>query len=146
MATAHGTHETLDRRHDVKVGSDRTFGLVFAAFFTVVGGLKAWAGHDLIWIGAWLAGAAAVLGLALAVPGVLHPFNILWFRLGLLLHRVVSPIIMGLMFFVAITPTGLLMRLLGKRPLNLEFDPQAQSYWIARTPPGPPPASMKNQF
>ena len=63
--------------------------------------------------------AADVLLLALTVPRVLNPFNVLWSRFGLLLHLVVSPVIMALMFFVVITPIALVMRLLGKRPLSL---------------------------
>lgn len=146
MARTESTHERLDTGHEVRVGSDRSFGLVFAAVFTIIGGAKAWAGDPPVWIGAWFAGAAAFLLVALIVPRILHPLNILWFRFGTLLHRVVSPAIMGLMFYVAITPVGLLMRVFGKRPLNLAFDPQAETYWIERTPPGPPPASMTNQF
>ena len=146
MPRAESTHERLASEHEVKLGSDRAFGLVFAGFFTIVGGVKLWAGHSMAWSGAWFAAAAAMLLVALVVPRILRPLNILWFRFGLLLHRVVSPLVMGLMFYVAVTPVGLIMRLLGKRPLNLAFEPAAESYWIERRPPGPPPASMTNQF
>lgn len=146
MARTSSTHEHLDTRHEVKVGSDRAFGIVFAAFFVIVSGIKAWAGHPVGWVGAWFVASIAMLLIALVAPHILRLFNILWFRFGLLIHRVVSPLIMGLMFYAVITPTGLLMRLFGKRPLNLAFDPRAETYWIERTPPGPPPASMTNQF
>jgi hypothetical protein len=59
---------------------------------------------------------------------------------------VVSPVIMGLLFFVAVTPTALIMRLAGKDPLRLRFDPEARTYWIDRRPPGPEPQTMRNQF
>ncbi len=146
MPKAQGSHESFDRLDHVKVGSDRMFGLVFAGFFSIVGGIKLWSDHDLTWVGVWFAAAVAMLVLALALPRVLRPLNLVWFKFGLLLHRVVSPVVMGLMFFVVITPTGIVMRVLGKRPLNLSFDPKVETYWIARTPPGPLPASMNQQF
>ena len=146
MAKNAGAHETFDRPDQVQVGSERSFGFVFAAFFSIVAGFKAWFGHDLIWIAVWIGAAAFILLLALAVPRLLRPFNLLWFRFGLVLHAIVSPLIMGLVFFLAVTPTGLIMRTIGKRPLNLRFEPEAETYWIRRTPPGPPPASMKQQF
>jgi Saxitoxin biosynthesis operon protein SxtJ len=79
-------------------------------------------------------------------PHLLAPLNRLWLKLGLLLHRVVTPAIMGLLFYLVITPMGLVMRLRGTDFLRLRRDPRAQSYWIVRTPPGPAPETMKNQF
>jgi hypothetical protein len=67
-------------------------------------------------------------------------------RLGMLLHRIVSPIALGIMFFLVITPMGLLMRALGKDPLRLRLRPDEGSYWIDRRPPGPAPETMKDQF
>ncbi|HQR50033.1 MAG TPA: SxtJ family membrane protein, partial [Methylophilaceae bacterium] len=84
--------------------------------------------------------------LALVIPRVLAPANRAWTKFGLLLHDIVSPIALGILFFVVVTPTGLLMRLLGKDPLRLRFERSAKSYWIVRTPPGPDAESLKNQF
>lgn len=126
------------------MGSERSFGLVFVVVFAVIGFWPLLKGEPLR---LWALGAAAVLlVLALAVPAALKPFNRLWFRFGLLLHKVMTPLIMGLMFFGAFMPTGLIMRALGKDILRLKFDPQAQSYWIERHPPGPAPESLRNQF
>jgi hypothetical protein len=86
------------------------------------------------------------LVVSLAIPKVLHPFNILWTKLALLLNKIVSPLAMGVIFFLVATPTGFIMRMFGKDPLQLRFDPSATSYWKQRTPPGPAPASMSNQF
>ena len=72
--------------------------------------------------------------------------NWLWFRFGLLLHSVVNPVIMGVVFYVAVLPTGLVMRALGKDLLRLKFEPDRDTYWIARQPPGPAPETMKDQF
>jgi hypothetical protein len=124
--------------------SDRTFGLVFTAFFAIVAVLPMLRGEPpRLWA---FAAAGAFLLLALAVPRALAPLNRLWLRFGDLLHRIVSPIALAILFYGVVTPTGLLMRLFGKDPLRLRFDREAKSYWIAREPPGPPPESLKDQF
>ena len=83
---------------------------------------------------------------ALAVPRLLAPANRLWMKFGLLLHRVTNPLIMGLLFYLTVTPTALIMRALGKDPLSLRLDPEARTYWIDRDPPGPSAESMTDQF
>ena len=89
---------------------------------------------------------AAFLLVALAQPALLEPLNRLWTQFGLLLHRITNPLIMRLMFYLAVTPTALVIRLAGKDPLRLRFDRSATSYWIDREPPGPAPETMKHQF
>ena len=137
-------HESFEREDEVKGSSDRSFGLVFTVFFSVVGGIKLWVGSSWFW--PWFVAAALVLLLALAAPKVLAPANRLWLRFGLLLHRIVNPIVMGLLFFVTMTPIGLALRLFGKDLLHLRRDRETHTYWIDRTPPGPSPDSMINQF
>lgn len=139
-----GMHEPLETHAEVRMGSERAFGLVFAVVFALIGLLPvlgARAPHY-----GWLAAAATFLAVALAAPGLLAPLNRLWFRFGLLLHRIVNPLIMGLLFYLVVTPTGLVMRLLGKDILHLKADPRATSYWTRREPPGPARDSFKNQF
>lgn len=139
-----GTHENLSRTEEVVVGSDRNFGLTFAVILGVVGlwpliyGLapRLWA----------LIPAAAFGVAAFAFPTALTPLKMAWMRFGLLLHKIITPLIMGLIFYLAVTPTGLIMRAMGKDPLRLKRDPAAASYWIVREPPGPPPGSIRNQF
>jgi len=130
--------------HTVRMSSDRSFGLVFAAFFLLV------ALAPLVQGGAARPWAAAMsllfLAVALTRPAVLAPLNRLWFRLGLLLHRIVSPLVFGLVFYGVLTPLGLLMRAAGKYPMRADFLPQNASYWIERRPAGPAPGSMKQQF
>ena len=95
----------------------------------------------------WAFGVAgAFLAVALVRPAWLAPFNRAWFKFGLLLQRVVNPLVMAVIYFAVVTPTGLVMRALGKDPLRLRYDPDAESYWIHRDPPGPERESMKNQF
>lgn len=79
-------------------------------------------------------------------PAVLAPLNRLWFRLGLALHWVVNPLVMGLLFFLVITPVGLLMRLCGKRPLGLEFECEVMSYWLMRDESELQPGPMTKQY
>jgi Saxitoxin biosynthesis operon protein SxtJ len=127
-------------------GSERSFGLVFATFFAVISLtplLRHPAGPVRLW---GLAIAAVFLVLALTWTAPLRPLNWLWFRVGLLLHAIVTPVIMGLLFYSTMTPIGLLMRLAGKDPLRVRRDVSASSYWIPRDPPGPAPETMKNQF
>lgn len=133
------------RNHtDVKIGSDRSFGLVFAGFFALVALLPLLKSGPVRW--GPLAVAAAVLAISVAAPAVLHPLNRLWFRIGLLLGKIVSPIVMGLLFVVTVAPTGMIMRALGSDPLNRKFDPDADSYWIPVEPEKQPESSMRNQF
>ncbi len=137
-------HENFSRDNGVKAGSERSFGLVFAAVFGIVAGWPLIDGAEArLWA---LIVAGGFLGAALGAPALLRPLNLLWFKFGQALHRVTSPLIMALLFYSTVTPTALLMRLFGKDPLNRRFDAQAESYWIIREPPGPAPDSLKNQF
>lgn len=128
----------------VAIGSERSFGIVFAAVFAVVALLPMLDGAaPRIWA---LGIAAAFLAVALVRPGLLGPANRAWFRLGMLLGAIVTPVVMALVFFLAVTPTALLLRLFGKDPLNRRFDPAAASYWIARDPEADARSSMTDQF
>lgn len=139
-----GSHEALRRDEVTKTSSDRSFGLVFAGFFALLGALGLWYGSG--WWPIWVGLAVVMLVLALAAPKVLAPFNWVWTKFGLLLHAIVSPTILGIVFYVCITPIGFLMRLSGKDPLRLRHEPEAESYWIKRIPPGPQSDTFKNQF
>ena len=134
----------LDRLDQAKSGSNRSFGIVFTIVFLIVALWPLLSGGEIRW---W-AIIVAVLFLAVALlrPVLLQPLNQVWFKFGQLLHRIVSPIVMGFLFYLTITPMALVMRALGKTPLPKTFDPDADSYWIHRAPPGPAPDSMKNQF
>lgn len=138
-------HEHTQHHEQVpQSSSDRSFGLVFAAFFLIIALLPLLHGHG---PRLWAAGMSLAFGgIALAIPTILAPLNRLWTRFGLLLHSIVSPIALGILFYGVVTPTALIMRLLGKDPLRLRLDPSTPSYWITRTPPGPDAESLKNQF
>jgi hypothetical protein len=138
------THESFEREEQVKGSSDRAFGLTFAVVFAALAGISAWRGGP-SW--PYTLGASAVFAVAaLAVPGLLAPLNRMWLQFGLLLHKVTTPLILGLMFYLVVTPTALILRLLGKDLLHLNGDDEAASYWIERQPPGPAPESMPHQF
>lgn len=137
-------HESLSRHEEVKGSSNRTLGLVFAAVFLIIATFPLFSGGALRW---WsLVVASAFLIVALLAPAVLTPLNRAWTRFGLLLHKIVSPIVLGILFYVVVTPLGLLMRVLGKDPLRLHWDRQSPTYWIERRPPGPKPETLSDQF
>ena len=139
------THESFDRVEKVKRSSDRSFGFVIGAAFLLIGILPSLhAPHH----PRWWAIAAAIFFAALAQwqPAVLAPLNKIWQRLGLLLHRIVSPVILGLLFYTTILPVGVLMRAFGNDPMRRKFDPSADSYWVLREPPGASSESMTQQF
>lgn len=137
-------HEDLSRDQQVEGSSDRSFGLVFAGVFLVV---ACWPLFHLELPRWWALGIAVVFAfIAIWKPALLAVPNRLWTKLGVLLGKVVSPIALGILFYGVITPIGAVMRLTGKDPLRLKFDSGADSYWIPRKPPGPPPDSMTNQF
>jgi hypothetical protein len=137
------THESFTREEQVAPGSDRTFGLVMAAALAAVSLVNGWH-HGRLW--PWTLVAAALFGLAAWLrPSSLHPLNRAWMMLGLLMHRIVNPVVMGLLFYGTILPTGLVMRLRGRDLLRLKRDPNAETYWIARAP-GPRPETMRDQF
>lgn len=137
--------EDLSRQHAVEGSSNRSFGVVFAVVFSVVGLWPVVFGS-----GAprrWALIVAAVFALlAFLAPAVLDKPNRAWMKLGLLLGMIVSPIVLGLLFFTVFTPMGWVLRLMGKDPMRLHRDPAATTYWIERKPPGPPPESLNNQF
>jgi hypothetical protein len=124
--------------------SDRSFGIVFAIFFALLGAWPLVHHHPARPWAFYL--SAAFLLLALIAPRILHPLNLLWTRVGQLLGKITNPIVTGLMFYLVFTPAALLLRAFGKDLLRLKFDPAASSYWIPREPPGPAPETMKNQF
>ena len=128
-----------------KQGSDRSFGYVFAVVFALIGL------YPLVRLDAprwWsLAIAVAFAAVAALVPHVLGPLNRAWLAFGRLLHRIVSPLVMGAIYFLAVTPTGLIMRLRGHDLLSLRRRPDLSSYWIEREPAAEPPSeTMKKQF
>ncbi len=134
----------IDRHTAAKISSERSFGLVFVAFFAIVAIYPLFFGGDLrVWAAVLAAGFAAV---AVARPQLLRPLNVAWFKLGLLIGRFMSPVVLSLMFFCVIAPIGLLMRVFGHDPLRLKRKGSADSYWILRDEAENPMQSMRNQF
>ena len=129
---------------ELRPGSDRGFGLVFAAVFGLLGLLPLINGnrpHE------WLIAASVIFGgTALLMPWLLRPLNYVWFRFGLLLHAVVNPTVMALVYILAVVPIGALLKVLRKDPLSLEIRDDADSYWIPRERARNGPSSMRDQF
>ena len=138
------THEDFGREQEIRGSSDRQFGVVFTLFFLAVG---LWPLKSHMPIRTWaLIVSATFLLVTLVRPVWLHPLNRLWMQLGLLLGRIVNPIVTGLLFFLVFAPVGVVLRLLGRDLLRLRPRPEASTYWIPRQPPGPPPETMVNQY
>ena len=138
------THESYARDEETPGSSNRAVGLVMAAAFLLIGLFPLFRGRTVRW---WSLAAAAVFLLSgLLYPRILGPLNRVWLKLGLLMHGVVNPLVMGLLFYGTVTPMGVLLRRLGKDPLRLRLDPAADTYWIERRPPGPAPDTMPRQF
>ncbi len=131
--------------HQVKMGSERGFGVVFAVVFAII---AAWPVIFDTGAPRWWAAAVALvfLLLGLFVPRVLAPLNRAWFKFGMLLGGIIAPLVMMLVFFVAVTPTGILMRLFGKDPLRLKKAQNGGSFWIERDPEEGRARSMGDQF
>jgi hypothetical protein len=126
------------------VPSNRSFGWLFTMVFALLGGYSLWQDG---WLYPWafaLAGITAAV--TLAQPEWLAPLNRAWMRLGQLLHRVVSPVVLGVIFYGVFTPVGFVMRLAGRDIMRRRFEPGAATYWLDRDPPGPAPDSFKDQF
>jgi len=125
---------------DFKISSNRSFGIVFFVVFLLIaifplansGDIKIWS----------LIISSIFLILGLLKSNILTPLNRFWFKFGIFLGKIVSPLVMGIIFFFVVTPIGLIMRILGKDLLNLKYNLN-KSYWIEKSGPK---SKMKNQF
>ncbi|RPG04657.1 MAG: hypothetical protein CBE27_002720 [Pelagibacteraceae bacterium TMED267] len=125
---------------DIKISSNRSFGLVFFVLFLIIGLWPLINNNEIkIWS---IAISVVFLVLGLLNSKLLLPLNKLWFKFGLLLGKIISPLVMGIIFFLVVTPIGYLMRMLKKDLLNLKFNDE-KSYWIEKNEPK---SKMKNQF
>ena len=125
---------------EIKISSNRSFGIVFFIVFLLIALYPLLKGNDLrIWS---LVISFIFLALGLINSKILTPLNRLWFKFGLLLGKFISPLIMGIIFFVVVTPIGIIMRLFKKDLLNLKYN-KKETYWIDKSGPK---SKMKNQF
>ncbi len=126
--------------NDVKIGSNKSFGIVFFIVFLIISIYPMLGGDSLrVWS---LAISFIFLILGLLNSKILSPLNKLWFKFGIFLGKIISPIIMGIIFFFVVTPIGYLMRLFKKDVLSLKFNGN-KSYWVKKNGPK---SKMKNQF
>ena len=138
--------EPRRKEADVPLPSLKSFGLTFTVVFALIGLFHVpfeGFGAARLWA---LGVAAGFLFVTFTFPQWLAPLNRLWFRFGMLLHKVVNPLVMGIIYFGLLVPMALAMRAFGKRFLRLSREPTAASYWIERQPPGPEPDSIRQQF
>ena len=125
---------------EVKIGSNKSFGIVFFIVFLIIAIYPLLSQNEIrLWS---LIISIIFLILGLLNSKLLTPLNKIWFKFGILLGKIVSPLVMGLIFFFVVTPIGILMRILNKDLLNLKFNKKA-TYWIEKNDPK---SKMKNQF
>ena len=125
----------------IKINSNRSFGIVFFFVFVIV---SLWPLINENSLRVWSIFVAIIfLILGLMNSKLLTPLNILWFKFGKLLGFIIAPIVMGIVFFIVITPTGLIMKIIGKDLLNNKYNNKIKSYWINC---GKPKSTMKQQF
>ncbi len=125
---------------EVKIGSNKSFGVVFFIVFLIIGTYPLLSDNEVrLWS---LIISIIFLILGLLNSKLLTPLNKIWFKFGILLGKIISPLVMGLIFFFVVTPTGILMRILNKDLLNLKFNKKT-TYWIEKNGPK---SKMKNQF
>ena len=137
-----------DRKSAVELPSNRSLGLTFATVFGVLAGIAFWRGwmSRELWL-YFLAACIVFLIVSFAFARILRPLNVAWMAFGALLHRVVSPIMLGLIYFGIMSPVALFFKVKGRDELRRRYDPTAPTYWISRSPPGPDgPGSFPRQF
>lgn len=139
------THEAVLSFRKVVVGSNRKFGLTFGAILAVLGiwPLIRHADSPRWWL---IALAAVFLAAAVLRPQWLTPLNQAWFKLGFAMSKIANPIVMGVLFFGAVFPLGWYLRKKGEDLLSLKLNPEAETYWIERRPPGPARGTLTKQF
>jgi hypothetical protein len=137
-------HEDLARAEETTGPSNRKFGLTIAVVFALLTALALYRWSP--WAVLWAALGALMAAAALWRPDALSGLNRAWLRFGLVLHRIVNPVVMAFLFYVTILPIGLILRLFGKDILHLRWDEKAGSYWIKRADPRPLSESMRQQF
>ncbi len=125
---------------DIKIGSNKSFGIVFFLVFLLISVYPLTNNQAIHYWSLIISLIFLILGLLNSV--LLSPLNKLWFKFGLFLGKIISPLVMGLIFFFVVTPIGLIMKLIKKDLLNLKFN-NNKTYWIEKTEPK---SKMKNQF
>lgn len=136
--------DSRQRNEKEKEPSSKEFGFVFAAVFALAFALPLLRHRQPRW---WAIPVSLFfLAAALFFPALLKPLAKIWMKIGLLLHKVMNPLILGVVFFLVFTPFGLLLRAFGMKFLKLGWEKNAKSYWVDRSPPGPDQLSFKNQF
>jgi hypothetical protein len=129
------------KNNKLEISTNRSFGITFSVVFLIIGFWPLLNNESIrIWS---IVISLVFLFLGLLNSKLLLPFNKIWFKFGILLGSIVSPIAMSIVFFIVVTPIGIIMRLLKKDILNRKFDNNAKSYWIPRDKPS---GSLKNQF
>ena len=136
-------HDNFTHHTPEKKASEKSLGVVFACVLALIGAVRLYHDKSSMW---WFVVAGVFVFCAYFWQAPLTPLNRFWTKLGMVLFAITNPIIMGIIFFGTVMPTGFIMRAFGKDPLKMKLDKAAASYWIPRTPAGSAGGDMKNQF
>ncbi len=118
------------KKNKIEISSNRSFGLVFFVVFLIISLLPIFKGGDVrIWA---IIAAIIFLILGLLNSQILNPLNKIWFKFGILLGSFISPIVMGIVFFLVVTPTSLIMKIFNSNLLGLKKN-KKKSYWIEKS-------------
>mgnify|MGYP001448429379 FL=1 len=124
----------------IKVSSNKSFGIVFSIFFLLISIYPLLNNDPIYYWSLFVSFIFLVLGLMNSK--ILSPLNVLWFKFGILLGKIVSPVVMGIIFFLVVTPISIILKIFGKDVLNLKFN-NNKTYWIVKDGPK---SNMKKQF
>ena len=147
MSQNSSLHENYRDEEPTEAGSDRVFGCTVGSILMLISATKAFVAGAISSVVCLIFALGALLFLlGVFVPSRLSTLNGLWLKVGTAIAIVVNPIVLGLLFFLVITPMALFMRIVGKRPLRLAADRTAATYWIEREPPADGASTMRRQF
>ena len=147
MSQNSSLHENYRDEEPTEGGSDRAFGCTVGSILMLISATKAFVAGAISSVVCLIFALGALLFLlGVFVPSRLSALNRLWLKVGTAIAIVVNPIVLGLLFFLVITPMALFMRIVGKRPLRLAADRTAATYWIEREPPADGASTMRRQF
>jgi len=136
--------KSLSVKSDLKIPTNQNFGFTFAGVFSVIAIFGYYKSGQISIL--LCAASLAMLLITLVAPSILKGPNLLWAKFGMLLHKIVSPVMMGLIFFVVVTPMGLVMRAWGKDPMHRKWNSDQTSYWVMRDRQADLLSDMENQF
>ncbi len=130
----------------IPLPSNRSFGFLFSIFFAMLSAYASYIDINVLFVYFMIIASATLLLITITVPNALTPLNKVWIKIGDVMGKLISPLVIGIIFFCLITPVAITTKLFGRDELRLKKKNFSSSYWISRIPPGPAGETFKNQF